>query len=75
MISMWWHAWIRVCLHAYIRIIRMILMEIFCMHTPWNSFLRKPWFGNVYSTMVICIKLSGVRPMTTSVIAITIKTR
>ena len=22
-------------------------------HTPWNRFLRKPWVGNVYSTMII----------------------
>ena len=41
------------------------------MHTPWNSFLRKPWVGNFYSTIVICRKLAGVRPMYTSTITIT----
>ena len=51
------------------------LIEIFSIHTPWNKFLRKPWVGNVYSTMVICRKLADVIPMTTSVITITIKSR
>ena len=71
---MWWHAWIRFFLHAWIIIIRIILMYIFSMHTPWNSFLRKPWVGNVYSTMVICRKLDDVIPMSTYVITITMKT-
>ena len=50
-------------------------MEIFSSQTPWNSLLRKPWVGYSYSTIVICRKLAGVRPMPTSVINMTIKTR
>ena len=69
-----WIFLIRVCWHAYMRIIRMLLMCIFSLHTPWNRFLGGPWVGNVYSTMVICRKLSGLRPMSTSFIAIAIKT-
>ena len=72
---MWWHAFIRVCWRAWIRIIRMIFMDIFSMHTPWNIFLRKPWVGNFYSAMVIFIKLAGMRPIPTSAITITIRTR
>ena len=43
------------------------------MNTSGNSFLSKPWVGNVLSAMVIYRKLAGVRPITTSVITITIK--
>ena len=58
---MWWHVVIRVSWHAWMRvrrndwiiITRMILMNIFSLHTPWNIFLREPWAGNVYYTMVI----------------------
>ena len=68
------HALKRVCRHAWIRIIRMILMCILSMNTPWNILFRGPWVVNIYSTMVTCIKLAGGRPMSTSVITITVKT-
>ena len=48
-------------------------LDLFSMNTSGNSFLSKPWVGNVLSAMVIYRKLAGVRPITTSVITITIK--
>ena len=71
---MLWHSWTRLWCHTWIRIIRMILMVILSLYTPWNSFLRKTWVVNDYSIMVIRRKLAGLRPMCTSVITITIKT-
>ena len=70
---MWCNAWVSVCWNAWIRIIRIILMYILSMHTPWNIFLRKTWVGNFYSTMFICRKLSVLIYMYTYVITVTIK--
>ena len=50
-------------------------MDIFSMHTPWNSFLREPWVANFYTIMVICKNLAGLRNITTSNINTTIETR
>ena len=44
----------------------------FSLHTPWNSFLRKPWVVHLYSTMLIWNILDGLRHKSTS--TITIKT-
>ena len=73
-ISMLWHDWMRVWLNSWIRIIRVILMLILSLHTPWNRLLRENWEGNVYFTMVTWINLDGMIPMYTSVMTVTIKT-
>ena len=68
-------AWIRILLNTWIIIIWILLVWVLSFHTPWNIFLRKPWLGSLYSTMVIWIKLVVLRPMSTSVMNITIKTQ
>ena len=45
----------------------------FSLQNPWNNFFREPLVVNEYSSMAIQIKISGLIPMTTSVVTITIK--
>ena len=73
--SIWRHVLMRVGWHAWIRTISIILMWILFFYTPWNSFLGGPWVVNVCSNMVIWGKLACLRPISTSVIAVGIKTQ
>ena len=73
--SIFWHDWMNLWWHAWIRIISMILMRIWFFCNPCNIFLKKPCVGNVYYTIIIWRKFSGLRTMSTSVMTITIKTQ